>query len=273
MVTAGRDLWKPKPLILKSGTLKLRKARAAHWAHTQMPVSQQLVWCPMVRVFSPYFQPGECCVPHLLQEAGEAPPMWAVQVCPLLWPHLPEGCLVEPQERMFGHQEIWQGAQREHQVRAGPWGGALHSQMSGEEWGGSGGTTPQSKQAGLRANQEKAPNRLRLLLLCSPSIWAVLTHSVVSNSLRLRGYSLPGFSVRRDSPGENTGVGCHALLQGLFPTQGLNPGLLHCEWILYHLSHQRSPAPLGLGSPFMREFPLGGAGCRLVLCGSSMFNF
>ena len=39
----------------------------------------------------------------------------------------------------------------------------------------------------------------------------------------------------------NSGVGCHALLQGIFPTQGWNPGLQHCRWILYHLSHQRSP--------------------------------
>uniref|UniRef100_A0A8B9YL87 Nucleophosmin n=1 Tax=Bos mutus grunniens TaxID=30521 RepID=A0A8B9YL87_BOSMU len=38
-----------------------------------------------------------------------------------------------------------------------------------------------------------------------------------------------------------TGVGCHALLQGIFPTQGSNPGLLHCRQILYHLSHQGSP--------------------------------
>ena len=50
--------------------------------------------------------------------------------------------------------------------------------------------------------------------------------------------SPPGFSVRGDSPGKNTGVGCHALLQGIFPTQGLNPGLLHCRPILYQLSYQ-----------------------------------
>ena len=36
------------------------------------------------------------------------------------------------------------------------------------------------------------------------------------------------------SPGKNTGVGCYLLLQGIFPTQGSNPGLLHCRWILYH---------------------------------------
>ena len=53
--------------------------------------------------------------------------------------------------------------------------------------------------------------------------------------------SLPGFSVHGDSPGKNTGVGCHALLQGVFLTQGSNLGLLHCRWILYALSHLRSP--------------------------------
>ena len=38
----------------------------------------------------------------------------------------------------------------------------------------------------------------------------------------------------------NTGVGGHALLQGIFPTQGSNPGLPHRRWILYHFSHQGS---------------------------------
>ena len=41
-------------------------------------------------------------------------------------------------------------------------------------------------------------------------------------------------------PGKNTGVGCHAPLQGIFLTQGSNPGLLHCRQILHHLSHQGS---------------------------------
>ena len=41
--------------------------------------------------------------------------------------------------------------------------------------------------------------------------------------------------------GKNTGAGSLSLLQGFFPTQGSNPGLLHCREILYHLSHQGSP--------------------------------
>ena len=54
--------------------------------------------------------------------------------------------------------------------------------------------------------------------------------------------SPPGSSVHRDSPDKNTGVGRHVLLQGIFPTQGSNPGLLHCRQSLYLLSHQGIPA-------------------------------
>ena len=53
--------------------------------------------------------------------------------------------------------------------------------------------------------------------------------------------SLPGTSVHWDSPGRNIGMSCHALLQGIFPTNGSNLGLLHWRRILYHLSHQESP--------------------------------
>ena len=60
--------------------------------------------------------------------------------------------------------------------------------------------------------------------------------SVVSDSLQPHGLYSPW-----NSPGQNTGVGSLSLLQGIFPTQGLNPGLLHCRQILYHLSHKGSP--------------------------------
>ena len=62
------------------------------------------------------------------------------------------------------------------------------------------------------------------------------SHSVVSDSLRPRElYS------SWNSPGQNTGVGSLCILQRIFPTQGLNPGLPHCRQILYQLSHQGSP--------------------------------
>ena len=53
----------------------------------------------------------------------------------------------------------------------------------------------------------------------------------------------PGSSAHGVLQGKNTEVGCHFLFQGIFPTQGLNPGLLHHRQILYHLSHQGSSAP------------------------------
>ena len=66
--------------------------------------------------------------------------------------------------------------------------------------------------------------------------------------------SPPGSSVHGDSPSKNTRVGCHALLQGILPTQGSNPGLPNCRWILYHLSYQGSPRILEwVDYPFSRE--------------------
>ena len=53
--------------------------------------------------------------------------------------------------------------------------------------------------------------------------------------------SPPGSSVRGILPGKDTGVGCHALLKGTFPTQGLNPGLLHWQAGSVPLSHKGSP--------------------------------
>ena len=53
-------------------------------------------------------------------------------------------------------------------------------------------------------------------------------------------WNLPGSSVHGILQ-TNTGVGCHSLLQGILLTQRLNLGLLHCWWILYHLSYQGSP--------------------------------
>ena len=61
------------------------------------------------------------------------------------------------------------------------------------------------------------------------------SRSVVSDSLQLHGLYSPW-----NSPGQDTGVGSLPLLQGIFPTQGSNPGLPHCRWILYQLSQKGS---------------------------------
>jgi len=65
--------------------------------------------------------------------------------------------------------------------------------------------------------------------------------SVVSNSLWLHGLQPARLLCPWKSSGKNIGVGCHSLLQGIFPTQGSNPGLPHCRQILYHLIYQGSP--------------------------------
>ena len=57
-----------------------------------------------------------------------------------------------------------------------------------------------------------------------------------------------------NSPGQNTRVGSLSLLKGIFPIEGLNPGLPHCGWILYQLSHQESPRILEwIAYPFSSE--------------------
>ena len=64
----------------------------------------------------------------------------------------------------------------------------------------------------------------------------------------------PGSSVHGDSPGQNTGVGTLSLLQGIFPTQGWNPGLPHCGRILLQLSHQGSPNEMCGENPMPMQY-------------------
>ena len=66
------------------------------------------------------------------------------------------------------------------------------------------------------------------------------SRSVLSDSLRPHALWPVRLLCPWDSPGKNTGVDCHFLLQGIFPTQGSNSGLPHCRQILYQLSHQGS---------------------------------
>ena len=66
--------------------------------------------------------------------------------------------------------------------------------------------------------------------------------SVMSDSLWPHGLQPGRLLCPWNSPGKNTGVRCHSLLQGIFLTQGSNLSLPHCWWILYCLSHQGSPA-------------------------------
>ena len=90
-------------------------------------------------------------------------------------------------------------------------------------------TTMQNSGQGWTESQ--SGSRMIHACACAQSLSRVWPHGL--NAARLL--------CPRNSPGKNTGVGCHCLLQGIIPTQELNPGLLYCRQILYHLSHQGSP--------------------------------
>ena len=84
-----------------------------------------------------------------------------------------------------------------------------------------------------------------ILYSCSAGLWwwsESESCSVVTDSLLPHGLYRP-----RNSPGQNTGVGCHSLLQGIFPIQGLNTGLSHCRHSLA-AEPQGKPKNTGMGS-------------------------
>ena len=93
------------------------------------------------------------------------------------------------------------------------------------------------------------------------SLCAVLSHSVVSNSLHAVDCSPSGSSVHDGSPGRNTGVDSLSLLQRIFPTWELNWVLLHCKQIFYQLSQvrtfQKRKAPSKTGQEISLRFSEG----------------
>ena len=140
--------------------------------------------------------------------------------------------------------------------------GNWHMWMTGDGEGGSTSREPSSRaNRSVLCSEPGAGLRWHLL----PSVQAVLC--LVSQSCPTLCDPMDYRPPRRLCPwgslGKNTGVGCHALLQGIFSTQGSNPGLLHCRWNLYRLSHQfrqlpafQHPVPshmgIGLGSSTAR---------------------
>ena len=148
--------------------------------------------------------------------------------CPLLF--LPSIC---PSIRVFSNESIL------HIKWPKYWSFSFHISPSNDtqDWyplGWTGWISLQFK--GLSSGREESnsldhqgsPQAYFLDVLC------LVTQSTLRNPMNCIP---PGFSVHGDSPGKNTGVGWHALLQGIFLTQGSNPDLLHCRWSLCCLSH------------------------------------
>ena len=88
------------------------------------------------------------------------------------------------------------------------------------------------------------------LVICPIFTCENISHSVMSDSLRPHGLQPARLPCSWDSPGKNTGVGSHSLLQWIFLIQGLNPSLLQCRQILFCLSHQGSQYYLVICSIF-----------------------
>ena len=80
-------------------------------------------------------------------------------------------------------------------------------------------------------------------LLLMPSIFPRISENHSCVGLIMTPWNSPW-----NSPGQKTGMGSCSLLRGIFPIEVSNPGLPHCRWILYQLSHQGSP-------PSIRVFP------------------
>ena len=94
---------------------------------------------------------------------------------------------------------------------------------------------PCRKDKTLQKKKKKEEVSIKYIIKESKTVSLV----TVSDSLQPQGLWPTRLLCLWNSPGKRTGVGSHSLLQGIFPTQRLNPSLLHYRHILYHLSHQR----------------------------------
>ena len=108
-------------------------------------------------------------------------------------------------------------------------------------------TEPRSNKGKFRECAYLRSHKVQLSLVNEVIYWTETFHiGKTSISSSVMSDSATPWIVARllcpcDSPGNNSGVGCHSILQGIFPTQESNPGLLHCRQILYCLSPQGSP--------------------------------
>ena len=145
----------------------------------------------------------------------------------MLW--TTEGEMVGWHHQLNGHefeQTLGDSEGQRSLLCCNPWSGRVRHPLAAEQQQNSGYNSLCCK---------KRPCCSSILHMC-----VCVSHSGMSNSLWLRVQKPARLLCPWDFPGKNTGVGYHFLLQGIFPTQELNPGLLHCRQILHSLSHRVS---------------------------------
>ena len=115
-------------------------------------------------------------------------------------------------------------------------------------------STYKQRVVSKKGDEEKLLNWLNLCVSETRFLQAITVYFMFICSIWIIDSLWPhGLYSPWNSPGQNTGVGSLSLLQGIFPTQGSNPGLPHCRWLLYQLSHKRSPGILEwVAYPFSR---------------------
>ena len=125
------------------------------------------------------------------------------------------------------------------------WGCHIHLQSHVESGWPTSGWTAKSKKVILCYNTWKANQSSLLQLVTPPNLHSTLRHSSGIYQHVMWKWKLCRVSLRPhrlcsswNSPGQNTEVGSHSLLQGIFPTQESNPSIPNCRRILYQLSHQ-----------------------------------
>ena len=100
------------------------------------------------------------------------------------------------------------------------------------------------KEATSKAKKTHQNLRVQCVCVCVCVCMCVLVTQSCPTLWDTMDCSPPASFVHEDSPGKNTRVGCHALLQRIFPTQGSNPGLPHCKQILHSLSQLNQDLPI-----------------------------
>ena len=163
---------------------------------------------------------------------------WAHPKARVTRPHIQQGCFYQVSHRLLGRnwRQNWDLS----------WAGPLYH--IGHNWPLARALLEQNNQVWLRISMQCTiyDRYGDSIIINIPNIWK--RHSKGRNVCLVAQScptlcdpmycSPPGTSIHWDSLGKNTGVSCHAFLQGIFPTQGSKAGLPHCRQILYHLSHQ-----------------------------------